>query len=193
MNKKMVLSFTMAANVVLCYGQKAATYNLAEMLRNDQLVADTSNHAVVLKDQNHKGAISLQRVIWLKNLNFSDGTIDVDLRGKMFFCKVSWVLHSMLRMKAIMSWFIFGLSTSGIRIQPEEDGPYNTAPCPDLTMISSERNIHSFTKIRLHLPQKPKIGSMRQSLSSKTRLLFLSIIRLRLPSRSESWVTRAME
>ena len=71
----------------LTYGQKTVHYNLADLLDNDQLVKDTSNHAQILNDKTHPGAISTQRILWLKKVNFSEGVIDIELRGKDVFLK----------------------------------------------------------------------------------------------------------
>jgi hypothetical protein len=71
----------------LIYGQKTVHYNLADLLDNDQFVKDTSNHALILNDNSHPGAISTQRILWLKKISFSEGNIDVELRGKDVFLK----------------------------------------------------------------------------------------------------------
>ena len=65
--------------------QKMMQYDLAALLRKNQLVMDTSNHAQLLQDAVYKNAISFQKILWLKDLSFKEGTIDVDLRGKNSF------------------------------------------------------------------------------------------------------------
>ena len=60
-------------------------YNLAEMLNMNELAFDTSNHAQTLQDYSRKDGISIQKVVWLKNTSFKEGTIDIDLRGKDVF------------------------------------------------------------------------------------------------------------
>jgi hypothetical protein len=69
------------------FAQKTVHYNLADLLDNDQLEKDTSNHAQMLNDNSYPGAISTQRILWLKKVSFSEGTIDIDLRGKDVFLK----------------------------------------------------------------------------------------------------------
>ncbi|HEX4852479.1 MAG TPA: hypothetical protein VFV08_16800 [Puia sp.] len=71
--------------VFIGHAQNTHSYNLAEMLNKNDFLIDTSNHAQILQDPDHKNAISLQRVAWLKNITFKDGTIDIDLRGKDVF------------------------------------------------------------------------------------------------------------
>ena len=80
----------MTAIIFFCFcfssgAQKTIQYNLAELLNNDQLITDTSNHAHALNDNIYKQAISTQKIIWLKDVSFEDGTIEVDLRGKDVF------------------------------------------------------------------------------------------------------------
>lgn len=84
---KSFLTFVFFIWLHLLYGQKTVHYNLADLLDNDQLSKDTSNHAQILNDNAHPGAISTQRILWLKKVSFTQGTIDVELRGKDVFLK----------------------------------------------------------------------------------------------------------
>jgi hypothetical protein len=77
-------------SIILFFGifsdaQKIYRYNLAELLKNNQLISDSSNHAKILTDKKHKNGISMQKIIWIKNVTFKNGTIDIDLRGKEVF------------------------------------------------------------------------------------------------------------
>jgi len=65
--------------------QQTHHYNLAELLNNNQLITDTSNHAQIINDSVYKEAISIQKIVWLKDVSFREGTIDIDLRGKDVF------------------------------------------------------------------------------------------------------------
>lgn len=65
--------------------QKVIHYNLTELLKNNQLTADTSNHLQILNDTVYKNAISTQKISWLKDVSFKEGTIEIDLRGKDVF------------------------------------------------------------------------------------------------------------
>jgi hypothetical protein len=74
--------------LLICFhssGQKKMSYNLAGLLTKNELVTDTSNHAQILSDNNYRGAISSQKIVWLKNISFKNGSIDIDLRGKDVF------------------------------------------------------------------------------------------------------------
>jgi hypothetical protein len=65
--------------------QKTIHYNLAELLINKKLITDTSNHAKLLNASFYKQAISVQKIVWLKDVSFKEGKIDIDLRGKDVF------------------------------------------------------------------------------------------------------------
>jgi hypothetical protein len=85
MNRILIIAILFS---VFCFdsnAQKTARYNLAELLNKNQLITDSSNHAQILGDNNYKNAISTQKIVWLKNVSFKDGTIDIDLRGKDVF------------------------------------------------------------------------------------------------------------
>jgi hypothetical protein len=78
------------ALIACCFGfyanaQKTVQYNIAELLNGNMLTTDTSNHARVLHDSTYKNAISIQKIAWLKNVSFKEGTIDIDLRGEDVF------------------------------------------------------------------------------------------------------------
>ncbi len=63
-------------------------YNLAQMLRENQIVNVPSEETRLLpvSNQNDKpDAITTRGIIWLKGIAFTAGTIDIDLRGKDVF------------------------------------------------------------------------------------------------------------
>lgn len=55
------------------------SFNLQQMLSEKKLIS-FQNHAPILI--NEKQGISINQIVWLKDINFSTGTIEVDLRGK---------------------------------------------------------------------------------------------------------------
>jgi len=68
--------------ILAVYGQKVSHYNLVELFQKNML--DTaSNHqqTKVLNDSKYP-AVTSRGITWLKGVNFKEGTIDVDLRGK---------------------------------------------------------------------------------------------------------------
>ena len=82
----LVFSLTAASH---CYGQKQS-FDLQQLLKEKKLI--TINGKVVpITDGNRKG-VSLvpgfqEGVVWLKDVTFSTGTIEIDLRGKDVFQK----------------------------------------------------------------------------------------------------------
>jgi hypothetical protein len=69
----------MLMTTVCCYAQKQS-FNLQQLLKENKLI--TNNRKVVPITDGDKKGISLTGIVWLKDLTFSTGTIDVDLRGK---------------------------------------------------------------------------------------------------------------
>ncbi len=66
------------------YAQKQS-FNLQQLLKEKKLI--TNNRTVIPLTDGDKKGISLSGVVWLKDVNFSTGTIEVDLRGKDEFQK----------------------------------------------------------------------------------------------------------
>lgn len=65
-----------------CYSQKQS-FNLQQLLKEKKLITNKKK-VIPLTDGDKKG-ITLSGVVWLKDVNFSTGTIEVDLRGKDVF------------------------------------------------------------------------------------------------------------
>src|SRR5580700_11312935 len=85
MNKPLMTAIIFSCFWFSSGAQKTIPYNLAELLNKDQLITDTSNHAHTLNDKIYNQAISTQKIVWLKDVSFKDGKIDIDLRGKNVF------------------------------------------------------------------------------------------------------------
>lgn len=85
MNKILMMAFVSCCLSLNTKAQKPIQYNLVELLNNNQLITDTSNHTRVLIDSTFTNAISTQKVVLLKDVSFKEGTIDIDLRGKDVF------------------------------------------------------------------------------------------------------------
>jgi len=66
--------------------QHTTHYNLVKLFHNDKLETRPATQTHVL-DSSKKQAISTMGVVWLKDVSFKDGAIDVDLRGKDVFLK----------------------------------------------------------------------------------------------------------
>src|SRR5580693_3516073 len=59
-------------------------YNLQQMLGENQIITVPAYSTAVLPGDK-PGAITTRGIIWLKGIDFTDGTIDIDLRGKDVF------------------------------------------------------------------------------------------------------------
>ena len=56
-------------------------YNLPELFKEDAFEKD-NNSQVALTDEAYKPSVRIRGIVWLKSTLFTNGTIDVDLRGK---------------------------------------------------------------------------------------------------------------
>lgn len=59
-------------------------YNLQQMLKENKIVTVPAYETKVLSGDK-PGAITTKGIVWLKGIDFTDGTIDIDLRGKNVF------------------------------------------------------------------------------------------------------------
>jgi len=65
------------------HGQ-TTSYDLSQLLKEDKLVAHSNEPVQPLNANGYKG-ISSKGIVWLKDVTFKEGTVDVDLRGKDVF------------------------------------------------------------------------------------------------------------
>ena len=63
----------------------AQSINLQQLLKEKKLIT-YDQHVIPLTDGGKKG-LSVERIVWLKDVTFSNGTVEVDLRGKDEFQK----------------------------------------------------------------------------------------------------------
>jgi len=75
---KTLASCLLLGLVIITTGM-SQSFNLQQMLKEGKLISD-QNHAPV--PINEKQGVSSNQIVWLKDVNFSTGTIEVDLRGK---------------------------------------------------------------------------------------------------------------
>jgi hypothetical protein len=83
--KQVLIMLALSCFGYLLYGQQVTNYDLAKMFRQDQLEAQPGRVLQVLNDK--KDGVSTNGIVWLKGVNFNEGTIDIDLRGKNVFLK----------------------------------------------------------------------------------------------------------
>jgi hypothetical protein len=68
----------------VCQAQKVEKYNLIELLRDNKLVYSPNQRVNVIDDNEGQG-VTITDIVFLKNITFSTGSIDVDIRGKDVF------------------------------------------------------------------------------------------------------------
>jgi hypothetical protein len=68
----------------VCKAQKVEKYNLSALLRDNKLVYSPYQHVNVIDDNKGQG-VTITGIVFLKNVTFSTGSIDVDIRGKDVF------------------------------------------------------------------------------------------------------------
>ena len=67
-----------------CKAQSAITYNLASLFKENRIVTVPAHQTRILGNT-LPGAITTKGIVWLKGVAFTEGTIDIDLRGKDVF------------------------------------------------------------------------------------------------------------
>lgn len=70
--------------ITCLHAQQTWQYNLPQLLQQNKLLTTPEQQTQAL-DAPGKEAISTQGIVWLKDVRFTEGTIDVDLRGKNVF------------------------------------------------------------------------------------------------------------
>jgi hypothetical protein len=78
------LLFYFLSSALLCEAQKQGKFNLNTLLKNNKLVIYHIRDATTLSDDARQG-ISVTGIVWLKDVNFSTGSIDADIRGRDVF------------------------------------------------------------------------------------------------------------
>jgi len=76
-------------------GQQAVNYNLTALLQQNKLDTSAAGQVHTINDTQYPG-IAAKGIVWLKDVTFKDGAIDVDLRGKNVFLQsfVGIVFHA---------------------------------------------------------------------------------------------------
>jgi len=72
-----ILLFTSIANA-----QKSKAYNLQTLLKNGGIITAKPQSISALNDGDKTGVACKSGVYWLKDVNFTSGTIDVDIKGR---------------------------------------------------------------------------------------------------------------
>jgi hypothetical protein len=74
------------ALIVFSTHAQTRKYDLQNLLAKNQIKTTPQHQTQILKGTK-KGAITTKGIVWLKGVNFTEGTIDIDLRGKNEFLK----------------------------------------------------------------------------------------------------------
>ncbi|MEJ7682516.1 MAG: hypothetical protein WKG06_32615 [Segetibacter sp.] len=85
MFKTFMFLMVFSASIFQVNAQETHYYNLAQLLKENKLVTNSNQQTQILKDEVQKEAISTKGIVWLKDVSFAKGTIEVDLRGKNVF------------------------------------------------------------------------------------------------------------
>ncbi|SEN88491.1 hypothetical protein SAMN05192574_104475 [Mucilaginibacter gossypiicola] len=79
-----ILSMTLGSS--FCYSQqKKVTYDINRLLNENKLTKAYPRQTVAEVTDGSKKGLTSDGILWLKNVNFKTGTIDVDLRGRDVF------------------------------------------------------------------------------------------------------------
>ncbi|MFC0517064.1 hypothetical protein ACFFGT_22840 [Mucilaginibacter angelicae] len=79
-----ILSMTLGSS--FCYSQqKKITYDINRLLKENKLVKPYTRQTVTGLTDGSKQGLTLDYILWLKDVNFKTGTIDIDLRGRDVF------------------------------------------------------------------------------------------------------------
>lgn len=85
MFKTFMFLIVFSSGIFQVNAQKTYHYNLAQLLDENKLVTNPNQQTQILKNDVQKEAISTKGIVWLKDISFTKGTIEVDLRGKNVF------------------------------------------------------------------------------------------------------------
>ena len=76
--------FSLLLSSSLCHAQQERKFNLQKLFTDSLLIYSSHQNVTALADGDKRG-ISCNDIVWLKNVTFSTGSIDIDLRGKDVF------------------------------------------------------------------------------------------------------------
>lgn len=73
----LLIAFAMTS---FCHAQQKQSFNLQQLLKENKLIDFKKTLKMV--DDGDKHGVSSEGLVWLKDIHFASGTIEVDLRGK---------------------------------------------------------------------------------------------------------------
>jgi hypothetical protein len=81
---RLSLSIAFVAISTIVVSAQTQRYNLQQLLKNNQIIT-VPQHETKALGGTKKGAITTKGIVWIEGINFKQGTIDIDLRGKNVF------------------------------------------------------------------------------------------------------------
>lgn len=85
--KKLILLLFLSSYLVAANAQQTIKYNLAQLLKENKLETTPEQQTQLLNDPQKQAISTKGTIVWLKDVNFREGTIDIDLRGKDVFVR----------------------------------------------------------------------------------------------------------
>jgi len=80
------LSFHLVfGSLLVARSQQVTHYDLVKLVQEDKFDTTTANQEIQIFAHPKNQAITVRGILWLKNLRFREGTIDIDLRGRNVF------------------------------------------------------------------------------------------------------------
>ncbi len=83
--KKILFLFFVCTSCIQLNAQKATRYDLVQLLQENKFLPANRRPAVLATETG--SAVTTQGIVWLNDIQFTEGTIDIDLRGKDIFLK----------------------------------------------------------------------------------------------------------
>jgi hypothetical protein len=82
--KKMAMMLLVLSTASWAMAQKTTSYDLVKILEEHRLLM-TPGLQMKMSDSTDKHAVAIKGVAWLRGINFTEGRIDIDLRGRNVF------------------------------------------------------------------------------------------------------------
>lgn len=94
---KIITAFLFTFFITLSvHGQQVTNYNLVDLLQQNKLDTTSGGQEIQTFVNPKNQAITVKGILWLKGVNFKEGTVDIDLRGKNVFlqCFMGIAFHA---------------------------------------------------------------------------------------------------
>lgn len=85
--KKFTFLLSLNVCMISANAQQTTKYNLAQLLKENKLETTPAQQTQLLDDPQKQAISTKGTIVWLKDINFKEGTIDIDLRGKDVFLR----------------------------------------------------------------------------------------------------------